>query len=98
MGGGTETTGGGAGFGADGLQGSSGVVTAPKPEEGRGVPGALESRENLWTVGADETSFGVSWVVAATAAVAHRRTFVACHIHMIGGGIVVVSWCQRMIF
>ena len=49
-------TGGGAGFGADGLRGGSGVVTAPKLEEGRGVPGALESSVNLWTVGADEIS------------------------------------------
>ena len=36
------------------------------------------------------TWMGVSRVVVAAAAVAHRRTFVACHIHMIGGGIVVV--------
>ena len=49
-------TGGGAGFGADGLRGGSGVLAAPKLGEGRRVPGALESRVNLWTVGADETS------------------------------------------
>ena len=35
------------------------------------------------------TWMGVSRVVAAAAAVAHRRTSVACHIRMIGGGIVV---------
>ena len=45
------------GFGADGLLGGSGVVATPKLEEGRGVPGALESRVNLWTVGAGETSW-----------------------------------------
>ena len=35
------------------------------------------------------TWMGVSRVVAAAAAVAHRRMSVACHIRMIGGGIVV---------
>ena len=35
------------------------------------------------------TWMGVSQVLAAAAAVAHRRMSVACHIHMIGGGIVV---------
>ena len=49
-------TGGGTGFGPDGLQGVSGVVAAPKLGEGRGVPGALESRVNLWMVGANKTS------------------------------------------
>ena len=56
VGGGAGATGGGVGFGADGLRGGSGVVAAPKLEEGRGVPGALESRVKLWTVGADDTS------------------------------------------
>ena len=53
---GTEATGGGVGFGADGLQGGSGVVAAPKLKEGCGVPGALESGVNLWMVDADDTS------------------------------------------
>ena len=35
------------------------------------------------------TWMGVSRVVAAAAAIAHHRTSVACHIRMIGGGIVV---------
>ena len=35
------------------------------------------------------TWMGVSRVVATTAAVAYRRTSVACHIRMIGGSIVV---------
>ena len=56
MGGGAGATGGGAGFVADGLRGGFGVVAAPKLELGRWVPGALESRVNLWTVGADKTS------------------------------------------
>ena len=47
VGGGAGATGGGVGFGADGLRGGSGVVATPKLEEGRGVPGALESRVNL---------------------------------------------------
>ena len=45
------------GFGADRLLGGSGVVLPPKLTEGRGVPGALESRINLWTVGAGVTSW-----------------------------------------
>ena len=49
MGGGAGATSGGVGFGADGLLGVSGLVATPKLqlEEGRGVPGAIESRINL---------------------------------------------------
>ena len=36
---------------------------------------------------------GVSQVVAAAAAVAHRRTSVACHIRMISGGILLAFGC-----
>ena len=48
-------------------------------------------RGEVTIVGAG-TWMGGSRVVAATAAVAHRRTSVACHIRMIGGGIVVASF------
>ena len=49
-------TGGGAGFGADGLRGGSEVVAASKLEVGCRVPVVLKSRVNLWMAGADETS------------------------------------------